>query len=132
MQADAEVKVLEAELAADARRRLALERAWSACRRAVKAGKLSNIALPGAYRAAGTCEWLRGNAAKSRELWQRSLDEAERMDATFEAGVCLLEIGRRLRDRKRLEQAETVLAACGAEVYRRRAVELLIGLDPPG
>ncbi len=61
----------------------------------------------------------------ARELWQRSLDAAERLGARYETGLTLLEMGQRLGERSDLEQAEVLLAACGADLDRRRAHELL-------
>jgi hypothetical protein len=43
----------------------------------------------------------------------------------YETGLTLLEMGRRLGERSTLEQAEVVLATCGADFDRRTAHELL-------
>ena len=48
------------------------------------------------------------------------------MGARNEVGLTLLEVGSRLGDRQYLEQAEGLLAACGAELHRRRASHLLM------
>jgi tetratricopeptide (TPR) repeat protein len=123
--ADAEASLLKAELASNGNRQASLDLARHACRRALVAGKLDCAGLPAAYRLEGVYEWLKGKPTAARKSWQRSLDAAERLGARYETGLTLLEMGRRLGQRSDLEQAEVLLATCGADFDRRRAHELL-------
>ena len=126
--AEAEADVLRASLASDANRRTALARAQRACRRAIAGGKLDSAGRPAAYRAAGTCEWLRGEPDEARRLWQLSLDAAQLLESSYEVALTLLEMGGRLGEKATVEEAEALLRRCGAELARHRAHEVLVGL----
>jgi ATP/maltotriose-dependent transcriptional regulator MalT len=123
--AEAEADLLTAERASPAEKRGALHNAERTCRRALAGAKLDSAGRPAAYRAAGTCAWLRGNPSKARNLWQLSLDAALSLESTYEVGLTLLERGRRTGDMADVEQAAALCETCGAELAQALAHEVL-------
>jgi class 3 adenylate cyclase/tetratricopeptide (TPR) repeat protein len=127
----AECRLHIAELLDGSERTRELKRARRACRAALRYGKGVRDGVPGAARARGSYEWLRGNHAAARRWWQRSLVAAERMGARYDLGVTELEIGRRSHDREHLERAVAILGAIGAKGELRKAQEAITAAPPP-
>ncbi len=74
----------------------------------------------------GNLEWLRGRPAAARKWWQQSLTAAEAIGTRYDVGMAHLELGKCLRERAHLEQAEAILSAIGAERDCARAREQLL------
>jgi hypothetical protein len=128
MVAAIEADLMRATLASGKAQVAALDRAQRAYRRVIAAGNLYTAARPAAYRAAGTCAWLRGDVDEARRQWQLSLDEARALGSRFETARTLLETGLRLGDRASVKEAEALSRTCRAELVRRRSQELLDNL----
>jgi hypothetical protein len=64
--------------------------------------------LSAAYRLRGTYEWLTGHERSAIDWWTRSIGLAVELGAQYELGVTYLEMGKRLDDRDRLDQADAV------------------------
>lgn len=102
-----------------------LDKAQWACRAALKQAKGFRSKAPKAMRLQGRCEWLRGNAARAKRWWQKSLAEAEAMGLRYDLGMTHLEMGERLNERAHAERAEAIFAEIGAELDLAQARELL-------
>ena len=125
----AEVCLAAVEQAASSERRAALDRAQQACRAALKGGRRYSGDMPRAARLYGTYAWLKGRSRTACKWWRRSLRSAERLGARWELGITHLEMGRRLRDTRHLQEAEVILAEMGATLDARQAHTAL--LHPP-
>ncbi len=116
------------EQADGAGRQAALKEADRACAAALKRGNMDTTSLVPAYRHRGTYEWLRGNARKADEWWNKSLRHAERLGARYEGTLTILEQGTRRKDRELLEKAEEEFAEMGVRSFQAKAREHLDGL----
>jgi class 3 adenylate cyclase/tetratricopeptide (TPR) repeat protein len=125
--AEAEADLLTAERASGPEKRGALHKAERTCRRAIAGGELDSAGRPAAYRAAGTCAWLRGKPTEARRLWQISLDAARFLESTYELGLTLLERGSRTAELAEVGEAAALFNKCGAELAAFRAREVLYG-----
>jgi tetratricopeptide (TPR) repeat protein len=121
----AEAHLLAAEHGDAAHRAMRLRQAQEACRAALKHAPRFQPKLPKAMRLQGTYEWLRGNPAKARDWWQKSLTEAERMGLRYDVGEIYLDMGQRLNERTLLEKAEAIFAEIGAAWDLARTRECL-------
>jgi class 3 adenylate cyclase/tetratricopeptide (TPR) repeat protein len=83
--------------------------------------------LPEAMRLKGTYEWLETRPSAAEKWWNRSLDLAGKMGMPYHSGLAHLEIGRRLKERAHLEQAETFFRQVGAEWDLAETERLLEG-----
>jgi class 3 adenylate cyclase/tetratricopeptide (TPR) repeat protein len=104
-----------AEEGAENEKKEKLKKARGRCEHALKYGRKFPAGLAEASRLKGTCEWLREKSAPAQKWWQRSLKTAEEMGMRYDLGMTHLEMGRRLKDRAHLEQAEAIFAEIGAE-----------------
>jgi len=107
--------LLAAEQGPENEKKEKLRKARDRCEHALKPGRKDPRNLAEAMRLKGTCEWLREKPAAAKEWWQRSLKTAEEMGMRYERGMIHLEMGRRLKDRAHLEQAEAIFTEIGAE-----------------
>jgi tetratricopeptide (TPR) repeat protein len=123
----AEVYLVEAERAKEPERAAWMRKAKRICRAALKESKTFRGGLPYAMRLQGRYEWLRGRPKAARKWWQRSVALAEELGARYDLGMVCLEMGQRLGERVRLEQAEAIFVEIGAELDLARARELLGG-----
>ena len=76
----------------------------------------------------GKYEWLMGRLSFAEEWWQKSLKAAGEMGMRYDLGMTHLEMGKRLKDRSHLEQAEKIFTEIGAEfdlAQARSALERL-------
>ena len=83
--------------------------------------------LPEAMRLKGTYEWLKRRPSAAKKWWNKSLNLADQMGMPYHSGLAHLEIGRRLKERAHLEQAETLFRQVGAEWDLAEAQRLLEG-----
>jgi class 3 adenylate cyclase/tetratricopeptide (TPR) repeat protein len=126
--AEAEADLLRARSASAGNRRALVDRVRRGCLGAIAGHKVVGVGRSAAYRIAGTCEWLRDNPEEARRLWQLSIDEAQTMGAKVELAVTLVEMGGRLGQKARVEEAEALLRTCEAELIRHQAEEVLVGM----
>jgi tetratricopeptide (TPR) repeat protein len=117
--------LLAAEQGAEDEKKEKLKKARGLCEHALKLGRKFPTALAEAMRLKGTCEWLREKPAPAEAWWQRSLKTAEEMGMRHEQGMTHLEMGRRLKDRAHLDQAEAIFSDIGAEWDLAQAQKLL-------
>jgi tetratricopeptide (TPR) repeat protein len=110
----AQTYLAAAELATPNDRNHLLRRASLAGKRGVKQINACREVAPFAYRSRGTYEWLRGKTTKARWLWQKSLNEANALGATYEAAKTRFEIGRHSGSISDLSEAKTVFIKIGA------------------
>ena len=125
----AECRLHIAELKDGSERTSGLKSAGRACRAALRYSKRVRDGVPGATRAKGTYEWLKGNHAAARRWWQRSLVAAEQLGARYDLGVTELEMGRRVNERAHLERAVAILGAIGAKRELSKAQEAITAAD---
>jgi hypothetical protein len=71
--------------------------------------------LPEAMRLKGTYEWMKRRPLAAEKWWIRSLKLADMMGMPQYSGLAHLEMGKRLKQRAHLEQAEAFLRQVGAE-----------------
>jgi tetratricopeptide (TPR) repeat protein len=103
-----------------------LRKARRACKELLKwAKRLRGYNLPQRMRLLGKYERLWGRPSSAEECWQESLKAAEEMGMRYELGMTHLEMGKRLKNRAHLEQAEKIFAEIGAEFDLQEARKLL-------
>jgi predicted ATPase len=85
--------------------------AVSACKQARKSVKLYRGAAVSAYRSQGTYEWLRGRPRRAEKWWRKSVAASHKTGLDYQLGLTYLEMGKRLKDRARVEAA--------ADIFRR-------------
>lgn len=86
------------------------------CEDALKSSKaLFRPLLPEAMRLTGTYEWLKRRPSAAEKWWNKSLNLADKMGMPHHSGLAHLEMGRRLKERAHLEQAEAFFRQVGAE-----------------
>ena len=102
-----------------------LKKAKTGCKRALKLGKTFQQGRTEAKRHQGTYEWLNGKPASAQRWWDQSLSIAGEIGMHAERGLTHLEMGRRLKDREHLQQAETIFTEIGAEFDLAKARKLL-------
>jgi class 3 adenylate cyclase/tetratricopeptide (TPR) repeat protein len=96
------------------------------CDDALKSSKLLfRPLLPEAMRLKGTYEWLERRPSAAEKWWNKSLNLADRMGIPYHSGLAHLEMGRRLKERAHLEQAEAFFRQVGAEWDLAQAQKLL-------
>jgi class 3 adenylate cyclase/tetratricopeptide (TPR) repeat protein len=105
-----------------------LKKANLSCRETLKVARVTRPTLPDALGLQGRYEWLRGNSATAQKLWEKALNEAQRMGERYQRGTIHLEMGRRLGDREHLQQAQAILEGIGAEFDLSKAREELAKL----
>lgn len=104
-----------AEQGAGADKEEYLRGARRACKEVFRSAKVYRYCLPEAMMLQGRYEWIRGEPSSAREWWEKSIKTAEEMGARYDLGTTHLEMGRRLKDRDHLKQAEAIFAEIGAE-----------------
>jgi len=104
------------ERAEGAPRRHALEKARKFCRLAYKCSRDAVGWLPETQRLQGRLAWLSGEEKSARAFWQKSLATAQRHGMPVEWARTLLEMGTRLGDAARMEEARRVFEETGARV----------------
>jgi len=112
----AQAYVLKADAAQGAARVSALKKAGSACRAALRQGRLFRGGASCAMRSQGLYDWVKGNHAAARRWWERSLGIAQELGARYDMGMTMLEMGQRIGDPQFLRRAETVFSEIGAEL----------------
>jgi tetratricopeptide (TPR) repeat protein len=113
-----------AEDATGEQRPVALCRARSACRDAIKQAKIDRSWFPTAARNHASYCWLEGRRRSAEQWWARSLHAAEEMGARYDIGLTHLEIGQRMGSAEHLSVAATIFSEIGATVdleFARRA-----------
>ena len=85
--------------------------AMSACKEARKSVKLYRGAAVSAYRSQGTYEWLRGRPRRAEKWWRKSVAAGQKTGLDYQLGLTYLEMGKRLKQRARVEAA--------ADIFRR-------------
>jgi len=125
----AEAYLLKAESLPANERAPWLVKAGPACAAGLKQGRRDMTGWLPALRHRARLEWLRGRRASAGSWWRRAMKESQRLEAPYEIGMGQLERGERLRDRSMLEEAESILAKCGANLDREKARELLGALS---
>jgi tetratricopeptide (TPR) repeat protein len=102
-----------------------LKKAGTACQEALRQGKPYRGLMVEAMRMKGTYEWLKGRLSSAEKWWQRSLKRAEELGMSYELGITHLEMGKRLKDRNHLENAEAIFSEIGAEFDLAQTRKLL-------
>lgn len=102
-----------------------LKKAEKESKRSVKLGKAFKYCRVDAMLHQGTCEWLNERHASARKCWELSLSIAEEIGMRYRLGMTHQEIGRRLKDKEHLEQAEKIFSEIGAEFDLAEARKLL-------
>ena len=121
-----------AEQGAGARKEEYLRKTKRACKEVFKAARVYRVCLPEAMMLQGRHEWIRGKSSSAQAWWDKSIKAAEKMGARYDLGMTHLEMGRRLKDREHLTQAETIFAEIGAAFDLREAQRLLGDKEPRG
>ena len=87
--AAAEVYLTAARKGAVDGRKLWLQKAAKACKKALKQGRAFRCVLPDAMRLQGTYRWLRGAERSARRWWRRSIALAEELGSpTIKERLC--------------------------------------------
>ena len=120
-----QVYLAAAEQAVERKREEWLRKAKQVCKKLLRSAKVKRLFLPEAIRLQGNYQWLRRKPSFAKKCWERSLGLAEEMDMRYELGMTHLEMGRRLKDRGHLEQAEKIFADIGAEFDLAQTRKLL-------
>jgi hypothetical protein len=121
----AEAYLLAVEQSAKPEKGYWLKKARTACQEALRQGKPYRGLMVEAMRMKGTYEWLKGRLSSAEKWWQRSLKRAEELGMSYELGITHLEMGKRLKDRNHLENAEAIFSEIGAEFDLQEARKLL-------
>ena len=112
----AEANLLAAEQASGDERGTYLRKSKKACSAAIKQGKrVRDDGAPDALRLSGIFAWLDGNPAKAERLWNQSLRVAKDLGARYVLAQTHFELGKRLKNRDHLVQAEELFLAAGAQ-----------------
>ena len=111
-------------------RQVWLKKARQSSRETLKSARINRAPLSDALMLQGRYEWLRGKPTAAQKWWQRALEEARRAGECYTEGMVNLEIGRRLRDREQLLQAESILKEIGANFDLAAAREAMANLLP--
>ena len=112
----AEACLSRAESGSAGERGVWLKESKRRCDGALKSSKaLFRPLLPEAMLLKGTYEWLRNRPSAAEKWWNTSLNLADQMGMPYHSGLAHLEIGRRLKKRAHLEQAERFFRQVGAE-----------------
>ena len=112
----AEVCLSAGERSAGGERAMWLRESKRRCEDALKSSKaLFRPLLPEAMRLTGTYEWLKRRPSAAEKWWNKSLNLADKMGMPHHSGLAHLEMGRRLKERAHLEQAEAFFRQVGAE-----------------
>ena len=101
------------------------EAARLACQEARKSVKLYRGAAVSAYRSQGTYEWLRGRPRRADKWWRKSVAAGQNTGLDYQLGLTYLEMGRRLKDRTRVEAAADIFRRSEAEFDLQEADGLL-------
>jgi tetratricopeptide (TPR) repeat protein len=120
-----QVYLAAAEQAAERKREEWLRKARRVCKKLLRSAKVKPLFLPEAIRLQGNYQWLRRRPSFAKKCWERSLGLAEEMGMRYELGMTHLEMGKRLKDRRHLEQAEKIFSEIGAEFDLQEARKLL-------
>ncbi|MCI0354025.1 MAG: hypothetical protein L0099_03150, partial [Acidobacteria bacterium] len=116
LNAFAELCLIEASRLTGAPRRHAIRAASQACVKALRCARDAVTWLPEALRLHGTLAWLSGDPTSALKRWQQSLTTAQDLGLTVERARTLLEMGDRLGDAARVDEATRVFVQTGARV----------------
>ncbi len=88
------------------------------------------VALPRAWLAQGTLDWLAGRHDTAMKSWQKAIREAKRLGIPLDEGLALVEIARHMQPaepgrRERLEASLAIFRRVGAEYHVEQVRELL-------
>ena len=104
----------------------------AAARSAIKAVRTAartfHVSRPSRWRIDASYAWLDGKPARARQLWRKSLAEAERLAMPYEQGLAHYEIGRHAAGAERqthLIAAEAIFTQLGAAYDLARVQEAL-------
>lgn len=120
-----ETYLAAAEQAVEGRKGEWLKKAKRACKEVLKLARINRLILPLAMRLQGKYEWLMGKPSFGQEWWQKSLNAAEEMGMRYDLGMTHLEMGRRIKDRAHLAQAEKIFFNIGANFDLAQTRKLL-------
>lgn len=105
--------LMAAERHTGAERRRTLERAWAACRAALRHGRSAPEGMAASYRLMAKYQWLLGHRSAARKLWLRSLTIADQLGARLDYGLALFELGTVFGLSEHRRRAEAVFADIG-------------------
>jgi tetratricopeptide (TPR) repeat protein len=99
-----------------ASRRQAMRVAKAACRRAWRYARDAKPLFIETQRLQGTLAWLGGKRTSALSHWKESIATAERVGSVVERARTLLEMGDRLEDPSRVDEATRLFETIGAKV----------------
>ncbi len=108
-------------------RSLGMKRSREICRHFRVYSRIFAIGRPYSWYFQGWLEFLSGSAGSSKRAWQRSLQEAERLQMSYEAGLAHYGLGRYFQDRDprrartHLEKSSQLFEETGADHDQARA-----------
>jgi tetratricopeptide (TPR) repeat protein len=97
------------------RDRVARREANRRCKHAYRTGEIFAVGLPSSMRLRGTLAWLEGRSRGAEYWWNRSLQTAEKLGASYQSGLTLVERGRRRKAADDLRRGTSILVALGIE-----------------
>jgi len=113
----AELSLIELASLTGASRRIALRRAKSACKAALRLSRKAAVAWrPEALRLHGTLAWMSGSMWQAIARWQNSIAAATAMSMPVERARTLLEMGTRLGDISLVDEARGIFEITNAKV----------------
>jgi hypothetical protein len=121
----AQVSVLSTEHNKGSARIEWLKKTRVGCKRALKLSKAFLTGRAESMRHRGTYEWLSNKPNSAQKWWQKSLGIAEELGMRYQQGLTHLEMGRRLKDKAHLNQAEKIFTEIGAEFELAETKEFL-------
>jgi len=99
-------------------------KANQSCNALHRFARVFQFARPRAWLYQGVYEWQSGNVKKARQVWQRSLAEAQKNAMPQEEGLAHLMLGRHASGMERaehLQKAIEIFERCGAKYYLEQA-----------
>jgi len=93
--------------------RIARREANRRCKRAYRASRIFAVGSPSSMRLLGTLAWLEGRPRGAEYWWTGSLKAAERLGASYQSGLTLVERGRRRKSADDLQRGASILASLG-------------------
>lgn len=73
----------------------------------------------------GTLAWLEGRSRGAEYWWNRSLQAAEKLGASYQSGLTLVERGRRRKAAHDLQRGASILVSLGIEARMAERYPLL-------
>lgn len=105
-----------------------LQQAYKAIASAEKQIKYARASEINTCRLRGTWEWLSGHPSRARQWWERSLRVADILGARYEGALTKLEMGRLLKEKTYLSQAQETFSDLQAKHDMQQAQKFMRAL----